>query len=406
LREEEIALANSGSHTQHVRIAAAVLAALIVAFAAMTYLSYTAAFSSTDKVTVSSPRAGLVMEQDAKVKYRGVQVGKVKDIEFADNQAKLTLAIDSAQMRYIPSNAIVRIASSTIFGAKSVEFVPPQDPVGSLKPGANVKSSAVQLEVNTLFQTLVDLLNKINPVELNATLSAVAEGLRGHGDDFGATLAGLNEYLPKINPKMDTLQSDFQDAAAVANIYGDAAPDLVTVLDNVPSLSSTLVDQQDNLNATLLAATGLADNGTATLEPAAEDLIAALKRLRAPLKVLGDYSPELPCIFTGVKRAIDTFGPVIGGTRPGLFTSSNFVLGSPVYRYPESLPIVNATGGPNCRGLPNMPSKQFGGSWFHSPFLVTDNAYIPYEPFTEVQIDAPSTLQFLFNGAYAERDDY
>ena len=288
-----------------------------------------------------------------------------------------------------------------------MEFVPPQNPSGtSLQPGARVQASSVQLEVNTLFQTLVDLLHKVNPVDLNATLSAIGEGLRGHGDDLGATLAGLNQYLPKINPKMPTLQSDFQQAAAVGNIYGDAAPDLVTVLDNVPTISDTLVDEQDNLNATLLAATGLADNGTATLEPAQDDLIAALQRLRAPLKVLSDYSPEFGCLFSGVKKAIDQFGPVIGGTKPGLFTSSNFVLGVPIYTYPESLPIVNATGGPNCRGLPNMPSKQFGGSWFHSPFLVTDNAYIPYEPFTEVQVDAPSTLQFLFNGAFAQRSDW
>jgi phospholipid/cholesterol/gamma-HCH transport system substrate-binding protein len=399
-------LANSGSVT-HARIAGAVLATIILAFAALTYLSYSAAFTSTDSVTVTSPRAGLVMDKDAKVKYRGVQIGKVSDIQYKDNEARLTLAIDSGQIRYIPSNAVVKIASNTIFGAKSVEFVPPQNPSGtSLAPGARVQASSVQLEVNTLFQTLVDLLHKINPVDLNATLSAIGEGLRGHGDDFGATLAGLNQYLPKINPKMSTLQSDFQQAAAVGNIYGDAAPDLVTVLDNVPTISDTLVDEQDNLNATLLAATGLADNGTATLEPAQDDLIAALQRLRAPLKVLSDYSPEFGCLFSGVKKAIDQFAPVIGGTKPGLFTSSNFVLGVPIYTYPESLPIVNATGGPNCRGLPNMPSKQFGGSWFHSPFLVTDNAYIPYEPFTEVQVDAPSTLQFLFNGAFAQRSDW
>jgi phospholipid/cholesterol/gamma-HCH transport system substrate-binding protein len=399
-------LANSGSVT-HARIAGAVLAIIILAFAALTYLSYSAAFSSTDSVTVTSPRAGLVMDKGAKVKYRGIQIGKVSDIEYQDNEAKLTLAIDNGQVRYIPSNAVVKIASNTIFGAKSVEFVPPQNPSGtSLQPGARVQASSVQLEVNTLFQTLVDLLHKINPVDLNATLSAIAEGLRGHGDDFGATLAGLNQYLPKINPKMSTLQSDFQQAAAVGNIYGDAAPDLVTVLDNVPTISDTLVDEQDNLNATLLAATGLADNGTATLEPAQDDLIAALQRLRAPLKVLSDYSPEFGCLFSGVKKAIDQFAPVIGGTKPGLFTSSNFVLGVPIYTYPESLPIVNASGGPNCRGLPNMPSKQFGGSWFHSPFLVTDNAYIPYEPFTEVQVDAPSTLQFLFNGAFAQRSDW
>ena len=400
-------MANSGSQTLHVRIAAAVLATLIVAFVALTYLAYTAAFTSVDKVTVTSPRAGLVMDLDAKVKYRGVQIGKVKNIEYTGDQAKLTLAIDSGQMRYIPSNSVVRIASNTIFGAKSVEFVPPLKPSGTaLRPGASVEASSVQLEVNTLFQTLVDLLKKIDPINLNATLSAIAEGLRGHGDDLGATLAGLNQYLPKINPKMSTLQSDLRQTAQVANIYGDAAPDLVSILNSVPTLSATLVDERDNLNATLLAATGLAENGTATLEPAAEDLIAALQRFRAPLKVLSDYSPEFGCIFQGVKIAIDRFGPVIGGLRPGLFTSSNFVLGTPAYTYPESLPIVNATGGPNCRGLPNMPSKQFGGSWFRSPFLVTDNAYLPYEPFTEVQVDAPSTLQFLFYGAFAERDDW
>ena len=96
----------------------------------LTYLSYTAAFTSTDTVTVTSPRAGLVMEQDAKVKYRGIQIGKVKNIAYPGDQAQLTLAIDSNQMRYIPSNADVRIASNTIFGAKSVEFVAAEDPVG------------------------------------------------------------------------------------------------------------------------------------------------------------------------------------------------------------------------------------------------------------------------------------
>ena len=44
------------------RLAAALLAGLIVAFAVLTYLSYNAAFASTDTVTVSAPRAGLVME--------------------------------------------------------------------------------------------------------------------------------------------------------------------------------------------------------------------------------------------------------------------------------------------------------------------------------------------------------
>ncbi len=66
------------SRTAAIRIAAAVLAAIIVAFSVFTYLAYSAAFTPTETVTVTSPRAGLVMDPDAKVKYRGIQIGKVE----------------------------------------------------------------------------------------------------------------------------------------------------------------------------------------------------------------------------------------------------------------------------------------------------------------------------------------
>ncbi len=400
-------MAGTGSRRTTVRLAAALLVGLVVAFAVLTYLSYTAAFTSTEAVTVAAPRAGLVMENGAKVKYRGIQVGTVDDISYAGDQARLTLAINSGEMRFIPSNATVRIAGNTIFGAKSVEFIPPGSPSPtSLRPNSTVQASAVQLEVNTLFQSLIDLLHKIDPVELNGTLSALAEGLRGHGDDLGGLLSGLNTLAQQANPKLSTLQEDFRKAGIVTNTYADAAPDLNTVFDSLPTLNKTLSDERENLNETLLATIGLANNAYETLAPAQEDFIAAINRLRAPLKVASDYSPELGCLFKGIGRGIKEFAPLIGVRKAGLFTSSSFVLGAPSYTYPEALPIVNASGGPNCRGLPDIPTKQNGGSFYRAPFLVTDNANIPYQPFTELQFDAPSTLQFLFHGAFAERDDF
>lgn len=399
-------MSDDGARRSHVRIAAAILIAILAAAVVLTYLSYTAAFTSTDTVTVSAPRAGLVMETDAKVKYRGIQVGRVKSIDYAGDEALLTLAIDSDEMGFIPANADVRIGGTTVFGAKSVEFIPPPSPTGSIRPGDHVRAPSVQLEVNTLFQTLTDVLAKIEPVDLNATLTALGDGLRDNGDNLGAAMAGLNHYLQQLNPRLSTLQEDVARTAEVAGIYADAAPDLALITENMPTVSRTVTDAQEDLNAALLAATGLAGNGTAALGPAAEDYIAAIQRLRAPLRVAGEYSPEFGCIFKATSIAVDRFAPIIGGIRPGLFVSSNFVPGAPAYTYPESLPIVNASGGPNCRGLPDIPSKQYGGSWYHPPFLVTDNAYVPYQPNTELQFDAPSTLQFLYNGAYAERDDF
>jgi phospholipid/cholesterol/gamma-HCH transport system substrate-binding protein len=400
-------MADTGSRRTTVRLAAALLASLIVAFAVLTYLSYTAAFASTDTVTVSAPRAGLVMDKGAKVKYRGIQIGKVEDISYSGDQARLTLAINSDEMGFIPSNATVHIAGNTIFGAKSVEFIPPQTPSPtSLRPDAHVEASAVALEVNTLFQSLIDLLHKIDPVELNGTLSALSEGLRGHGDDLGGLLSGLNTLTQQANPKLPALQKDFRKAAVVTNVYADAAPDLNTVFDNLPTINKSVVDQQNNLNDTLLATIGLSNNAYETLEPAEQNFIDAINRLRAPVKVASDYSPEFGCMFQGIGRGIKEFAPLLGVRKAGLFTSSSFVLGAPSYTYPEALPQVNASGGPNCRGLPDIPTKQTGGSFYRAPFLVTDNANIPYEPFTELQVDAPSTLQFLFHGTFAERDDF
>jgi phospholipid/cholesterol/gamma-HCH transport system substrate-binding protein len=400
-------MAEGESRRSTVRLAAALLAGLIVAFSVLTYLSYTAAFASTDVVTVSAPRAGLVMDKGAKVKFRGLQIGKVQAIDYSGDQAQLRLAISSDELGFIPANVTVHIAGNTVFGAKSVEFIPPQTPSPtSLRPDAHVAASAVQLEVNTLFQSLMNLLHKVDPVELNGTLSALSEGLRGHGDDLGALFSGLNTLTRQANPKLPALQEDFRKTGIVTNTYADAAADLNTVFDNLPTISKTVVDQQNNLNDTLLATIGLSNNAYETFEPAEQNFVDAINRLRAPVKVAADYSPEFGCLFGGIDRGIKEFAPLLGVRKAGLFTSSSFVLGSPSYTYPDSLPQVNASGGPNCRGLPDIPTKQHGGSFYRAPFLVTDNANIPYEPFTEVQFDAPSTLQFLFHGAFAERDDF
>lgn len=383
------------------------LVGAIATAAALTYGAYTAAFTATEIVTVTADRAGLVMDRDAKVKYLGVQVGKVSDIAYDGVQARLTLKILRSDFEYIPANATVRIVSNTVFGAKTVQFDAPENPVSeTLAPNSSLQASYVAVEVNTLFQTLVDTLHKVDPVELNSTISAVSAGLRNNGADLGDTLVKTNELLAQVNPVLPILHADLQKLGIVAGDYADAAPDLATVFQNIPTIARTLTDQQSEVSSTLMAVTGLAHSAADTLEPAANDLVSAIQRLRAPLSVMSDYSPEFGCLIDALSNASVKFGNAVGVAVPGLFLNANFKPGSPAYTYPESLPIVNASGGPNCRGLPNPPSKQSGGSWYRPHFLVTDNAYVPYQPNTELQFDPPNTLQFLFNGAFAEKDDF
>src|SRR3954464_6846967 len=97
-------------------------------------------FGQTVPVTVVSDRAGLVMNPEAKVKMRGVQVGQVESIETGpDGKAILHLAMNPDQLKDIPSNVAVDITSSTVFGAKFVQMAAPPNPSSApLAEGAQV----------------------------------------------------------------------------------------------------------------------------------------------------------------------------------------------------------------------------------------------------------------------------
>ena len=67
----------------------------IVAVIALAASLFRGGFTDSVPVTVMSPRAGLVMNPDAKVQIRGVQVGKVDSIEQMPNgEAAIHLAMD------------------------------------------------------------------------------------------------------------------------------------------------------------------------------------------------------------------------------------------------------------------------------------------------------------------------
>jgi virulence factor Mce-like protein len=158
--------------------------AVIAAIVAVAVGLFQGSFTESAAVTVISPRAGLVMNPDAKVEMRGVQVGRVDSIESKPNgQAVLHLAMQPAEMHLIPSNVLVDITAPTVFGAKFVNLVPPAEPSSRhLSAGQVLASEHVTVEVNTVFQRLTSVLDRIDPAKLNETLGALAAAFSGRGE--------------------------------------------------------------------------------------------------------------------------------------------------------------------------------------------------------------------------------
>ena len=224
-------------------------------------------FAETADITVLSPRAGLVMNPDAKVQFHGVQVGKVRSIEgLNDGRAAIHLAMDPDRLAIIPANVKVDIASATVFGAKSVRLVSPEHPsADSIQAGQVLGADDVMIEVNTVFEQLVRTLSSIQPEKLSETLGAIAAATNDRGEQFGQMLSDFNSTLGQINPSLDALNTDLSVAPQVVRTYADAASDLVSVAKNATRLSQTIVAEQDNLDAALISVIGLADIGTEVL---------------------------------------------------------------------------------------------------------------------------------------------
>ncbi len=134
------------------------------------------------------------------------------------------LEIDPDQVRYIPANVEAQISATTAFGAKFVDLViPPNPSPGRLAAGAVLHSKNVSTEINTVFENVVDLLNMIDPLKLNAVLTAVADGVRGQGQRIGEATIDLNEVLQALNLRSDTIGRDWRSLKNFGDTYDAAA---------------------------------------------------------------------------------------------------------------------------------------------------------------------------------------
>nr|WP_110809593.1 MCE family protein [Mycolicibacterium porcinum] len=307
-------------------------------------------FSQGLPVTVLSERAGLVLNTDAKVKLHGVQIGRVTAITARpDGEAAIQLALDESQIHLVPANVLVEIASPTAFGAKSVELVDPEHPASQrISAGQVIEARHVMVEINTLFEQLTTLLDHVAPDKLNETLSALGSALGGRGHQIGQTIDDFDAFLAATEPALPALSRELSVAPSVFNAYADAAPDLVTTVDNVTRISQSIIDEQDHLDAFLLSTTGLAHGGTPVLSENGRPLADALHLLAPTTDLTNEYNAALHCQLTAMAY-ISKWEPL---RIPAAEVIAGLTAGQERYRYPGDLPKVAAKGGPHCEDLP------------------------------------------------------
>ncbi len=403
----------------------------------LVFMQYRGNFTDKTQLTMLSSRAGLVMDPGSKVTLNGVQIGRVANISQVQlprqvqPSAVLSLDVYPKYVPLIPANVDARIVATTIFGEKYVSFTTPKNPSPPITRNARcpgVKSApcidakSVTTEINTLFQTITSIAQKVDPVKVNLTLSAAAQALSGLGGKFGQSIVNGNAILDEVNPRMPTIRHDIQQLAALGDTYADASPDLLDFLNNASTTAHTIHQQEHDLDQALLAAAGFGNTGADIFRRGGPYLARGAADLVPSAQLLDTYSPELYCAVRNIhdsepKVAAFTGGvggyelrtnvallsglglmaslPGIGLTAAsmGLIGLAGLVGGSPnPYIYPENLPRINAHGGPG--GAPGCWQPITRHLW-PAPYLVVDTG-VSEAPYNHVDVGSPYAIEYVW----------
>ncbi|WP_084270498.1 MCE family protein [Mycobacterium avium] len=393
---------------------------------ALIYGQFRGNFTPKTSLTMLASRAGLVMDPGSKVTYNGVEIGRVgtisETVRDGKPAAKFTLEVYPRYLKLIPSNVNADIKATTVFGGKYVSLTTPANPSPQkITPHTIIDARSVTTEINTLFQTITSIAEKVDPVKLNLTLSAAAQSLSGLGDKFGQSVVNANVLLDDVNPRMPQARKDIQGLAALGDTYADASPDLFDFLNNAVITSRTINAQQKDLDRALLSAAGFGNTGADLFTKGGPYLARGAQDLVPSAQLLDTYSPEIYCTLHNYHDIVPITGASEGGfngyslnmnteVTSGLGLLLNPVATIPVlaslvggiaglvggapnpYIYPENLPRVNARGGPG--GAPGCWQPITHDLW-PAPELVIDSGN-SLAPYNHLDTGSPYAIEYVW----------
>ena len=305
------------------------------------------------------------------VKERGVLVGQITGIELQnDGSCKVTTLLEPNDIEQIPANVGAQIRAKTIFGEKWVEFLYPSDPsTEHLAQGDTIPQDRTidPLEVETILNTALPLLDAINPEHLSGALEALASGFVGHED---AAIRGIEsgiQALKPMNRNEELLKRGIDDLAGSSKVLDEVSPDLIEALRNLNDVNHFTIDNQDLIASNLLKTPQLLDELSELFRTRFVDFTKIVNQGATVVGVLASRSSDLDHLLNVLPRfnsnwirnlndvcryrqSTDEPGKSVGDVVPGRCWRVHNLISDTRGPYgPKNRPRPRGSDGPNLR---------------------------------------------------------
>jgi phospholipid/cholesterol/gamma-HCH transport system substrate-binding protein len=340
-----------------IRVAGVLFLVVLVLLAWLSVAIYQKKFTPVAMVTLYTSSAGNEMNLGAEVMVRGVQVGEVRQITANGSGARLELAIYPDAVAELPANTTAEMLPTTLFGERYVDLIIPARPsTQTLASGSVISqdSSSDALELERVLDNLLPLLNATDPEKLSVVLTALGQGLQGRGTQLRQTLITLNSYLGQLNPQLPALDTDIKELAGLARTYNQAAPGILSALNDFAATSQVIASERANVAALFANLTTAATDLRSFLAANQQNIIALSADSAPTLGILARYAPEFPCALQDLVSFEPAMNKILGqGTgQPGLHVSVTVVPSLGRYLPGKDTPVYGDNTGPHCYPVP------------------------------------------------------
>ena len=253
--------------------------------------------SGTENAFAEFENCGQGLREGGDVKLRGVLVGRIgalERVEEGDCRVRLDLFPESIEQ--IPANAGAEIRAKTVFGEKWVELTFPPEPDTTAIAAGDVipKDRTVDpLEVETILNTGLPLLEAIDPENLAAALEALADGFSGQEENAVVAIREGIRALRPLNENKALLAEGIEQLKLSSEVLDEVDQDLIAALANLDEVNRFTVENRDLIAENLDRAPLLLDELSVLFETRIGDLTKLVDRGATVIGIISSRTDDL-----------------------------------------------------------------------------------------------------------------
>ncbi len=273
-------------------------------------------------VFATFPDAGGVFTNQ-EVTYRGITVGQVGRMTVVEEGVQIELLIDDGTK--IPAEDVeARVMFKSAVGEQFVDLLPASDEGPHLADGSEIplEQTAIPVSTQDLLATLQAVLEGVPPESLENAIDAAGEGLAGRGDDIATILQSMARLAELFGDRAPEIQSILRDGTKVGSAFVRSKVDFASAIRDLVVVSETLAGNTDELRRLLEGTNLTSEELVALIRESRPDLHQTIAELAEINAIQADKSKALRALFEflprGLGNIVKTFEPDTGMIRFGL----------------------------------------------------------------------------------------